>query len=126
MSKTIVTIYKCDICGKEYQSDEYPDELESVLLPARLHDEHGSSVVEEIFVDLCRDCHERLHQTIINHFAEIWSNPSGAVHAIRKDTHLEIPHPSPAGKTLLEPIISTGGIALPYYPEATLTCHPKK
>lgn len=62
------TIYSCDCCKKEVQSNE---DLCECVIPMRYYDEYG--IPHELIngeIELCEDCWKKLNDVIRKHFHE--------------------------------------------------------
>lgn len=70
MAKTEYTIWSCDVCGREYKSDERPIALEKIELAGMQYDlDLGRFTFGAIPADLCPECFERLFDITSKHFA---------------------------------------------------------
>lgn len=63
MAKIEITIYKCDICGKEVEDNELCTEH----VPC--YGEGSYEVTAQ--VDMCKECSKKIRQVIYDNFAEI-------------------------------------------------------
>lgn len=86
MAKTEYTIWSCDVCGRKYQTDERPRELEKVDLAGMQYDCEGRRFTYgAVPADLCPECVERLFDITAKHFAIAEDTPGGR--RIRKVNH---------------------------------------
>ena len=70
MAKKQFTIFSCDICKKEFETEEYPEELKRVGVMGRKFDCEGRSFsVNTVSCDLCKDCRLELFEVTSKYFA---------------------------------------------------------